>query len=66
MTAPTVRHRIRWFVYAAPQQRIPHVATMRGQWGYDAVCSCGWDSRTGGGLRRYVTELVEDHKAGLR
>jgi hypothetical protein len=38
---------------------------MRGTWGYDATCSCGWDSRTGGALRRYVADLVADHKAGF-
>lgn len=64
----TVEHKIRWFVYTGEiiggvRQRIPRVSTMRGFWpGYDVVCSCGWETRTGGGLRRYVAELVEDHK----
>lgn len=55
-------HTIRWFVYAG-RNRIPHTSIMRGSWGYDAVCSCGWDSHTGGALRRYVADLVADHKA---
>jgi hypothetical protein len=65
------QHRVRWFVYTGgtvdgKPERIPRQASMRGQWGYDAVCSCGWDSRTGGGVRRYVTVLVEDHKRESR
>jgi hypothetical protein len=67
-------HKIRWFVYTGAvdlvvgrRQRIRHRATMRGFWpGYDVTCSCGWESKTGGGTRRYVAELVEDHKLGLR
>jgi hypothetical protein len=60
----TTTHRISWFVYAG-RERIRHTAMMRGTWGYDATCSCGWDSRTGGALRRYVADLVADHKAGF-
>lgn len=56
------KHSIRWYAYA-DGQRIPRTSQMRGQWGYDAVCSCGWDSRTGGGVRSYVAEQVADHKA---
>lgn len=65
-------HKIRWFVYTGEiidgvRQRIPQVSTMRGFWpGYDVECSCGWATSTGGGVRRYVAELVEDHKLGLR
>ena len=47
-------------------QAITDAICMRGQWDYDAVCSCGWDSGTGGGLRRYVAEKVADHKAEVR
>lgn len=54
-------HRIRWYVYAGTE-RIPHTSKMRGTWGYDAACSCGWDSRTGGATRRYVQGEVWLHK----
>ena len=54
-------HRIRWWVYAGGE-RIPREATMRGQWGYDATCSCGWDSRTGGAVRSCIEREVHDHK----
>ena len=66
-------HKITWWVYTGQanpdgtRQRIRKQATMRGFWpGYDVTCSCGWESRTGGGLRRYVASLVEEHKWGLR
>ena len=58
-------HKITWWVYAG-SERIRRTAQMRGSWGYDATCSCGWDSRTGGGTKRYVAEKVEDHKLGIR
>lgn len=54
-------HRARWFVYA-DSKRIPYVKTMRGQWGYDVVCSCGWDSKTGGAIKRYVAEELWVHR----
>lgn len=54
-------HKITWWVYAG-SERIRRNAQMRGQWGFDATCSCGWDSRTGGGLRRSVEDKVQMHK----
>lgn len=56
-----MKHSIRWFVYV-DGKRIPRTATMRGTWGYDAVCSCGWDSKTGGAVESYVRNAVADHK----
>jgi len=58
-------HRITWWVYAG-DERIRYQSTMRGSWGYDATCSCGWDSKTGGGVERWVTELVNEHKDEAR
>lgn len=67
--AAAAGHRIRWFVYGCNSDgkggRIPHNAHMRGTWGWDAVCSCGWDSKTGGALRRSVEANVWMHKQGL-
>jgi len=60
-TAAAQPHRITWWVYAG-DQRIRHTATMRGQWGYDATCSCGWETHTGGAVRRYVQDSVDFHK----
>ena len=56
-------HRAAWWVYAG-SERIRHNAIMRGAWGYDVTCSCGWDSRTGGAVRRYVREQLDDHRRG--
>jgi hypothetical protein len=53
--------RISWWVYAG-SERIPRSASMRGLWNYDATCSCGWDSRTGGAVRSYVEREVWMHK----
>lgn len=60
----TPGHTVRWYVYA-DGVRIPRTAMMRGQWGYDAVCSCGWDSKTGGGVRSYVEREVTEHKSDV-
>jgi len=64
-------HRATWWVYPEPgntarSSRIRYQKTMRGTWGYDVTCSCGWDSRTGGGLRRYVADLLLDHRLDAR
>lgn len=61
-------HRIRWFARIpvgseeAPDGWLPRTKAMRGQWGWDVRCSCGWESRTGGAVERWVRELVEFHK----
>lgn len=66
-SATVTRHRIRWSIYAGghgqPLQRIPRLSTTRGHWpGYDAACSCGWDSGTGGAIKRAVEDAIEDHR----
>lgn len=57
-------HQIRWFVYVGdhPRTLIPREASMRGQWDYEARCSCGWETRTGGALRRWIQQKIEAHK----
>jgi hypothetical protein len=66
-TAAATGHKITWLVYvgatADTRERIRRTASMRGRWDYDAMCSCGWDSKTGGALERYVRTMVADHKA---
>jgi len=52
---------IQWFVYAG-DEKIRHNATMRGAWGYDVTCSCGWETKTGGGVRSWLRHEVELHK----
>jgi hypothetical protein len=58
----TQKVQIKWFVYSMGV-KLPRTSSMRGSWdGYDASCSCGWESRTGAGVKSWVTELVEAHK----
>lgn len=65
MEERNTQHRARWYVWADGAM-IPRKAGMRGFWGYDVKCSCGWESRTGGGTRRYVNEKLEDHRNDSR
>lgn len=54
-------HKITWWVWAGGE-KIRRTSTMRGQWGYDASCSCGWQTRTGGAVKRYIQDEVDFHK----
>lgn len=54
-------HRIKWFVYAG-DERIPKTARMRGTWGCDVECSCGWKTSTGGATQHYIRVEVQVHK----
>ena len=60
------KHRIQWWAYAydseGNEQKIRRSDSMRGPWGYDVTCSCGWESRTGGAIRAYVQKEVYWHK----
>lgn len=59
-------HRIRWWAVGWDREgntfRIPRSSSMRGEWGWDASCSCGWETRTGGAVRRYVEREIRLHK----
>lgn len=59
-------HRASWWCMAWDGQGnvewLRHTAIMRGGWGHDVECSCGWKSRTGGGTRRSVEEKLWDHR----
>jgi hypothetical protein len=61
MTGADDTARITWWVYAG-DELIRRTASMRGLWDYEAMCSCGWHSKTGGATRRYIAEKVQDHK----
>lgn len=60
----SAQHAIRWYVYAG-REKIRRTATMRGQWSYDAECSCGWKTSTGGAVKRYIDDEVWMHKNGF-
>lgn len=61
LVAKNDKVKIEWFVYAG-DEKIRHTSHMRGEWGYDFKCSCGYQSRTGGAVLSYVKGLVQDHK----
>ena len=62
-------HRARWFVYTGAVvnglcERVARTAGMRGPrpFGYDVVCSCGWESHTGGATRGSVEQALWEHR----
>jgi len=57
----TTKASIKWFVYAG-EEKIRYNKTMRGAWGYDVTCSCGWETKTGGGVRSWIEEEIYAHK----
>lgn len=61
LVATDTKVTIKWFVYAG-EKKIARTSSMRGRWGYDAECSCGYQTNTGGGVRSYVADLIEGHK----
>jgi hypothetical protein len=61
LVATDTKIQIKWFVYAG-EEKIAYQSSLRGTYGYDATCSCGWESKTGGGVRTWVKDLVETHK----
>lgn len=58
----TEKVQIKWFVYAGDHQKIRYESSMRGTWGFDAECSCGWSSKTGGAIYSSVEQEVRFHK----
>jgi hypothetical protein len=59
--ASGVKHAITWWVWAGGQ-KMRHTARMAGTWGWDASCTCGWASRTGGATKGSVQGDVDNHK----
>lgn len=53
--------KITWWVWSG-NTKLRHTSAMRGTWGWDASCSCGWESRTGGATRNSVKNDVYFHK----
>lgn len=62
LTAETLAaHRATWYVWSGGQ-KMRRQASMRGTWGHDVACSCGWESRTGGATRGSVESDLWDHR----
>lgn len=63
----TEEHRIRWYARVgpcveAPDGWLPRRAKFRGMWGWDVRCSCGLETRTGGGTTRSIRDLIWAHR----
>lgn len=52
---------ITWYGYFGSDERVRLGRYMR-PLGYDATCSCGWDSRTGGAIRASIQRDIRFHK----
>ena len=59
--ATTETVKIKWFVYSGGEKSRRN-STMRGYVAYDAECSCGWESNTGGAVKNDVEYKVFWHK----
>jgi hypothetical protein len=57
----TEKVQIKLFVYSMGE-KMPHTSSMRGNWGFDFVCSCGYESKTGGAVRSWINEAIQKHK----
>lgn len=56
-------HRVRWFARDGGPDRIPRNRHMNGRdWGWDATCSCGWETRTGGAIQERIREAIAEHR----
>ena len=61
LVATDTKVQIKWFVYSMGE-KMRYNSTMRGTWGWDAECSCGWESKTGGATKASVKFDVDFHK----
>ena len=58
-------HKISWWVWndmQTPQVLIRRTRHMIGRWGYEATCTCGWKTRTGGAIKAYIQREIQLHK----
>lgn len=55
-------HTIRWHAYVDGQRTRRTSAMKDGDYAWDATCSCGWDSGTGGATYKSVNDAVQVHK----
>jgi hypothetical protein len=63
-----MKHRIRWYARVTPCEDAPNgflpkqSSMVVSSFGWDARCSCGWETRTGGAIHARIKESVADHK----
>jgi hypothetical protein len=61
MTKTENAAKISWLVYDGDVM-IPRTSFMRGTWAYEATCSCGWQTKVGGGVEREIRNQIRLHK----
>ena len=61
LVATDTKVTIKWFVYEG-EEKIAYQSSLRGTYGYDAECSCGWKTTTGGAIKSSVLADVQLHK----
>ena len=61
--APAATHSIRWWAYIDGVRSRRTSSMKDGEYRWDATCSCGWDSDTGGDTMGNVDKLVQEHKS---
>lgn len=59
-TITTTGYRITWYAVNG-SERTPLTKRMRPN-GYDATCSCGWETRTGGAIKSCIQREIRTHK----
>lgn len=57
----TEKVNVKWFVWAQGE-KFAKKTGMVGYKGFDAECSCGYETRTGGGVYTWVKDDIETHK----
>jgi hypothetical protein len=62
-----MKHIIRWFARfpGTDEDWTPRSAGMSmaaNQFGWDVRCSCGWETRTGGAVPRYIRDQIWWHR----
>jgi hypothetical protein len=61
LKAKDSKAQIKWF-YVVNGQKYRYPKGLIGNKAWDATCSCGWESSTGGGVKTWVDQLVFEHK----
>jgi len=61
--ATIAEHTVRWVAVYPDGSTTPRQSWMQDSaFGWDAICSCGWKSRTGGAIASCVRRSIADHK----
>lgn len=61
LTPTTEKVSIQWFAVLRGGEKMRNVKGFQHN-AWDAKCSCGWESRTGGAIKASVKRSVDEHK----